>query len=61
LFKLSSETEQRLKYSYKFTLKAQETSRSPEDPSTKAEIQAYINEVLGIKPKKDSEDIVGTA
>ncbi len=38
------------KYSYRFFLEARKSSRDMDGPS-KAEVQNYINEVLGIKPK----------
>jgi hypothetical protein len=44
----TQETQQ--KYSYRFTLEPQRTDWENEGPS-KAEVQSYILEVLGIKPK----------
>jgi hypothetical protein len=44
----TQETQQ--KYSYRFTLEPQREDWDKEGPS-KAEVQSYILEVLGIKPK----------
>ncbi len=41
------------KYSYRFTFEARSSNSGSDEPS-KAEIQAYINEVLGIK--KESKE-----
>ncbi len=43
----TQETQQ--KYSYTFRLEARKPGWDKEGPS-KAEVQAYINEVLGVKP-----------
>lgn len=46
--------EQVQKYSYKFRLEAKLTAPS-KDEASQAELQSYINEVLGIKPLKRPE------
>jgi hypothetical protein len=49
---MSSE-EQMQKYSYKFRLEAPQPGKAEED-ANKAELQAYINDVLGISKTKKS-------
>jgi hypothetical protein len=54
---MSTEGEQSVKYRYKFSLSAPKRGSAEEEAPSKAEIQAYINELLGIpRPKKPSED-----
>jgi len=52
---MASQDEQELRYSYRFTLPAGRTGSSATEEPQKAEIQAYINEVLGVSKRKDSE------
>ncbi len=52
---MSSQARQESKYSYKFTLEARRPGSTDLEPS-KAEIQAYINEVLGITKKTEQKD-----
>jgi hypothetical protein len=47
---LSSQDEPKLKYSYKFRLEAKSPGVFDED-TTRAEVQSYINELLGFKDK----------
>jgi len=45
---MSSDNETQLKYSYKFRQEAKDLAIS-DDEETKAEVQSYINELLGVK------------
>jgi len=45
---MSSDTETQLKYTYRFRLEAKKPDAF-DDQETKAEVQSYINELLGVK------------
>ena len=45
---MSSDSETQLKYSYKFRLEAKNPTTF-DDETAKAEVQSYINELLGVK------------
>ena len=53
---MSSDNEQEVKYTYRYTF-VQERIDSSTSESSKAEIQAYINDVLGIARQKDKAAI----
>ena len=52
LFKMSAQQSE-ARYSYRFTLEARRPDSGAEEPS-KAEVQAYINEILGVR--KDTKE-----
>ena len=54
-FALSNQ-EQTPKYTYKFRLEAK-TPAAFDDEASKAEVQSYINELLGVKDKPKAETI----
>jgi len=45
---MSSESETQLKYSYRFRLEAK-VPTTFDDETSKAEVQSYINDLLGLK------------
>jgi len=45
---LTSQEEPQLKYSYRFRVEAKK-SDAFDDPGSRAEVQAYINDLLGVK------------
>lgn len=47
---MSSQEEPQLKYSYRYRLEAKKSSGFDDDES-RAEVQSYINELLGMKDK----------
>jgi len=47
---MSSDKEPQLKYTYRFRVEAKQPTAFEEDES-KAEVQSYINELLGLKEK----------
>jgi hypothetical protein len=47
-YALSSQEEPQLKYNYKFRLEAKDPTPF-DDETSKSEVQAYINELLGLK------------
>ena len=47
---MSSDTETQLKYSYRFRVEAKPVAVFDEEES-KAEVQSYINELLGVKDR----------
>jgi hypothetical protein len=47
---LSSQEEPQLKYSYRFRVEAKKTGVF-DDEESKAEVQSYINELLGVEEK----------
>jgi len=49
---MNSQEEPQLKYSYRFTLAAENTRDSTASELSKADLLDYINELLGIKEKK---------
>ena len=47
---MTSQEEPQLKYSYRFRVEARKP-REFDDPETKAEVQSYINDLLGVREK----------
>jgi len=58
-FALTSQEEPQLKYSYRFRVEAKK-SDAFDDPESRAEVQSYINELLGLKdqPREKISPIV---
>ena len=54
-FAMSSDKETQLKYTYRFRVEAKEPAVFDEDES-KAEIQSYINELLGLREAANEKD-----
>jgi hypothetical protein len=52
---MQASEENRVKYTYKFSSSAKGTLVSREDESSKEAIQAYVNEILGIKKQKKGQ------
>jgi len=51
---MSSESEPQLKYSYRFRLEAK--TQVFDDDKSNAEVQSYINELLGVKEKLQEKE-----
>ncbi len=51
---MSTQVKQESKFSYRFTVEARGSGPTVEEPS-KAEIQAYINEILGVTREKKEQ------
>ena len=47
--------QERKKYSYTFSLMAAKTSEEEAEPE-RTEVQSYINELLGLEPKKSDKN-----
>ena len=45
---MSSSEGQEARYTYKFTFAPKKAAKGDSDPSSRAEVQDYINELLGI-------------
>ncbi|HZW85443.1 MAG TPA: hypothetical protein VFE91_06040 [Nitrososphaerales archaeon] len=53
-----SEEQTQQKYTYKFRLEAQRVQAPKNDEASQADLQAYINDVLGIKrPQRTEQQI----
>jgi hypothetical protein len=50
---MQASEENKVKYTYKFRFNAKGTLISREDEPSKEAIQSYVNEILGIKKKKE--------
>ena len=47
--------QEQLKYTYRFSLKAEKTGESSDEPG-KGEVQSYINDLLGLDDKKSDKN-----
>ena len=56
---MSSQEEPQLKYSYRFRVEARNLSED-DDPESKAEVQSYIKELLGVKDRPRIKDSFGS-
>jgi hypothetical protein len=53
---MTSKSELQAKFNYRFSLLAKNPEPAGDDQPSNTEIQAYVNELLGVKKAKNSED-----